>query len=332
MQFNQLKRREFITLLGSAAAAWPVAARAQQPKRVGVLMNGVPANPSFREYKTAWEQQLRKLGWIDGQNLHIEYRWNEGDAARGRSYAAELVALAPDVILSSSTANLIALQRLSPASPIVFVQVSDPVTQGFILSMARPGGNITGFAAYEFTIGAKWLDLLKQLVPAIDHVGVMSNPQTAPQSKLFMDSIEAAAPTFGVKVVATLVNSVSDIETAFANMSRQPNGGMVFPTDSFTGIHRKLIFDLATRHRLPAIYSNVTHVQEGGLMGYAIDYVEQFRQAAIYVDRILKGTKAGDLPVQTPTKYVLAINLKTVRALGIEVPLSLLLIANEQIE
>ena len=330
-----MRRRDFISQLGGAAAApvlWPRAAHAQQPKRVGLLMNGVLANPRSQEYKTAWEQQLRKLGWIDGQNLHIEYRWNEGDAALARSYAAELVALAPDVILSSSTANLITLQRLSPASPIVFVQVSDPVAQGFILSMARPGGNITGFAAYEFTIGAKWLDLLKQLVPVIDRVGVMSNPQTAPQSKFFMDSIEAAAPTFGVKVVAAPVNSVSDIETAFANMSRLPNGGMVFPTDSFTGIHRKLIFDLAARHRLPAIYASVTHVQEGGLMGYAIDYSEQFRQAAIYVDRILKGTKAGDLPVQTPTKYGLAINLKTVRALGIEVPLSLLLIANEQIE
>jgi putative ABC transport system substrate-binding protein len=330
-----MRRRDVITLLGSAAAApvlWPGAAHAQQPKRVGVLMSAAPTNLESQAYNTAWEQQLRKLGWIDGQNLHIEYRWVAGDAALARSYAAELVALAPDVILSSSTANLIALQRLSPASPIVFVQVSDPVTQGFILSMARPGGNITGFAAYEFTIGAKWLDLLKQLVPAVDRVGVMSNPQTAPQSKFFMGSIEAAAPTFGVKVVAAPVNSVSDIETAFANMSRLPNGGMVFPTDSFTTIHRKLIFDLATRHRLPAIYASVTHVREGGLMGYAIDYVEQFRQAAIYVDRILKGAKAGDLPVQTPTKYDLAINLNTVRALDIEVPLSLLLIANEQIE
>jgi putative tryptophan/tyrosine transport system substrate-binding protein len=326
-----MRRREFITLLGGAAA-WPLAARAQQPKRVGVLMNGVATNPVAQAYKTAWAQQLRKLGWIDGQNLHIEYRWNEGNATLARSYAAELVALAPDVILSSSTANLIALQRLSPTTPIVFVQVSDPVTQGFILSMPRPGGNITGFAAYEFTIGAKWLDLLKQLVPAIDRVGVMSNPQTAPQSKFFMSSIEAAAPTFGVKVVAAPVESVSDIETAFANLSRQPNSGMVFPTDSFTGVHRKLIFDLATRHRLPAIYANVAHVREGGLMGYAIDYVEQFRQAAIYVDRIFKGTKAGDLPVQTPTKYSLAINLKAARALDIELPLSLLLIADEQIE
>jgi ABC-type uncharacterized transport system substrate-binding protein len=335
MQFNGLKRRDVIALLGSAAAApvqWPRAAHAQQPKRVAVLMNNVPTNLPSQAYKTAWEQQLRKLGWIDGQNLHIEYRWNEGNAALARSYAAELVALAPDVILSVSTANLIALQRLSPAAPIVFVQVSDPVAQGFILSMARPGGNITGFAAYEFTIGAKWLDLLKQLVPAIDRVGVMSNPQTAPQSKFFMDSIEAAAPTFGVKVVAAPVNGVADIETVFANMARQPNGGMVFPTDSFTGIHRKLIFDLAARHRLPAIYANVAHVREGGLMGYAIEYVEQFRQAAIYVDRILKGSKAGDLPVQTPTKYGLAINLKAVRALDIEVPLSLLLIADEQIE
>jgi putative tryptophan/tyrosine transport system substrate-binding protein len=331
-----VKRRRFITLLGCAAAAAPLprprAAHAQQPKRVGLLMNGVPTNLVSQAYKSAWEQQLRKLGWIDGQNLHIDYRWSEGNPALAKSYAAELVAQAPDVILSSSTANLIALQRLSPASPIVFVQVSDPVTQGFILSMARPGGNLTGFTAYEFTIGAKWLDLLKQLVPVIDRVGVMSNPQTAPQSKFFMDSIEAAAPTFGVKVVAAPVNSVSDIETAFANMSRQPNGGMVFPTDSFTGIHRKRIFDLAHRHRVPAIYANVTHVREGGLMGYAIDFTEQFRQAAIYVDRILKGTKAGDLPVQTPTKYGLAINLKAVRALDIEVPLSLLLIADEQIE
>src|SRR5271166_3744216 len=238
MQFDHLKRREFITVLGGVAA-WPLAARAQQPKQVGVLINGAEADAVNQRYVAAFVQQLKRLGWIDGQNLHVDYRWNGGKAELAREYAAEFVKLAPDAILSASTANLSALQRLSPTMPIVFVEVSDPVTQGFVLNLARPGGNITGFSAYEFTIGGKWLDLLKQLVPATTRVAVMFNPQTSPQSKFLLSSVEAAAPTFSVNVVAAPVQSSSDIELAIESLSRQPNSGLILPPDSFTIVRRK---------------------------------------------------------------------------------------------
>jgi putative ABC transport system substrate-binding protein len=327
-----IRRRDFISVLGGAAA-WPVAARGQQQlRRVGVLMNDVATDANMRRYMATFVEQLRKLGWIDGRNLHVEYRWNGGDAVLARTYAAELVGLNLDVIMSSSTTNLLNLQRLSPKTPIVFIQVSDPVEQGFVLNMAHPGGNITGFTAYEFTIGGKWLDLLKQLVPATTHVAVMFNPQTSPQSKFFMKSIETAAPGFGVRVAAVPLQSVADIDPAIANFSRQPNSGLIFPTDSFTVVNRKPIVEAAARHRVPAIYANMSFVQDGGLLRYGPVTDDQYRQAAVYVDRILKGTSAGDLPVQAPTKYSLVINLKAARDLGIEVPLSLLLFADEQIE
>jgi len=327
-----VKRREFVTLLGGAAATWPLAARAQQPKRVGVLMNDVETDARGQGFVAAFVQQLKRLGRIDGQNLHVDYRWNGGKAEMARASAVELVKLAPDVILSASTANLSALQRLSPTMPIVFVEVSDPVTQGFVLNLARPGGNITGFSAYEFTIGGKWLDLLKQLVPATTRVAVMFNPQTSPQSKFLLSSVEAAAPTFSVNVVAAPVQSSSDIELAIESLSRQPNSGLILPPDSFTIVRRKQIGELTARYRIPTISSEIRCVQDGGLMSYGIEFEEQFRQAAIYVDRILKGTKPGELPVQSPTKFTLAINLKAVKALGVEVPVGLLLIADEQIE
>jgi putative ABC transport system substrate-binding protein len=334
MQFDQLRRRALIALLGGVAPFFlsPGIARAQQPKRVGVLMNNVATDANARNYIAAFTQQLRKLGWIDGQNLHIEYRWRGDDIALARTYAGELVALAPDVILSASTANLTVLQRLSPASPIVFTEVSDPVSQGFVLNMARPGGNITGFTAYEFTIGGKWIDLLKQMVPTITHVAVMFNPATSPQTKFFMSSIEAAAPRFGVTVTATPVHEPAEIEPAIANLSRRPNSGMIISTDSFMIVHRTHIIEAAARYRMPAIYPNIEFARDGGLMRYGPEYDDQYRQAGVYVDRILRGTKAGDLPVQTPIKYSLVINLKTARSLEIEVPLSLLLIADEQIE
>jgi putative ABC transport system substrate-binding protein len=326
-----IRRREFISLLG-CAAAWPISVRAQQPRRIGVLNNEVATDGTVRRYMAIFVEQLRKLGWIDGQNLHIEYRWNEGDAALARTYAAELVGLNLDVILSASTTNLLTLQRLSPKSPIVFIQVSDPVEQGFILNMAHPGGNITGFSSNEFTVGGKWLDLLKQLMPATTHVAVIFNPQTSPQSKFFMKSIETAAPGFGIAVATVPVQSVADIDPIIEKASRQPNGGLIFPTDAFTVVNRKPIVDAAARHRVPAIYASTPFVRDGGLLRYGPEYEDQYRQAAIYVDRILKGTSAGDLPVQTPTKYSLVINLKAARDLGIEVPLSLLLVADEQIE
>jgi putative tryptophan/tyrosine transport system substrate-binding protein len=331
---THMRRRDVLT--GFAGAAVPVllgslAARAQQPRRIGVLMNGVATDEPYRSHMAAFVEQLRKLNWIDGQNIHIEYRSNGSDAELARTYAGELVTLGLDVIVAASTSNLIALQRLSPAAPIVFVQVSDPVKQGFVLSFNHPGGNITGFTSYEFSIGGKWLDLLKQMAPATTHVALMFNPHTAPQSKFFMDSLEAAAPSAGVRAAAVPVQSPDELESVIANVARQPNGGIIFPTDSFINVHRRTIIEAAARYRIPAIYTNEV-ARDGGLMYYVTQYVEQFRQAGVYVDRILKGTKAGDLPVQTPTRFKLGINLKTARALGIEVPVGLLLIADEQIE
>jgi ABC-type uncharacterized transport system substrate-binding protein len=330
-----IARRQFITLLGGAAVAWPIAARAQQSNRmrqIGVLMDGVATDPIRETRLKRFTEQLRKLGWIDGQNVQIEYRWDNGDAALNRAYAVELLALAPDVILSSGTQNLTALQRLSPAMPIVFIVVSDPLAQGFVTNMAHPGGNITGFANLEFTIGGKWLDLLKQMVPAIDHVAVMFNPETSPQSKFFMSSIESMAPRLGVGVAARPVHSAAEIESAIADLAEKPNGGAIITTDGFMGVHRKLLAETATRYRVPVINGNVGSVTEGGLMSYHADIDDQFRQAGVYVDRILKGTRPGDLPVQAPTKFTLSINLKTARELGIAVPMSLLLIADEQVE
>jgi putative ABC transport system substrate-binding protein len=277
-------------------------------------------------------QQLRRLGWIEGGNLHIEYRWNDGQAALAQRYAAELVAMAPDVILSASTNNLTALQRLSPTTPIVFVQVSDPVAQGFVLSMARPGGNITGFTPFEFTMGGKWIELLKQLVPALTRVGVMFNPQTSPQSTYYMTAIESAAPKFGVSVAAAHVRNVADIEPTIENFARQSNGGLLFPTDAFTIVHRKLVVEAVARHRVPAIYFSERFVRDSGLISYNPNVEDEFRQAAVYVDRVLKGAKAGDLPVQTPTKFSLVVNLKTARSLNLDLPMSILLAADEQIE
>jgi putative ABC transport system substrate-binding protein len=329
MTFN---RRDFIALLGGAAAAWPLAARAQQVRRLGVLINRVENDPQAQGYLSAFEQQLHKLGWIEGQNLHTEYRWNRADPGLARSHAAELIGLRPDVIVSTSSASLAALQRLSPTAPIVFLQVSDPVTQGFVVNMAKPGGNITGFASYEFSIGGKWLDLLKQLVPTIRRVAVMFNPET-PQTKFFLPSIEAAAPKLDTSVTTLPVQTIQEIEPAIAEFSRQPNGGLILPTDGFTTAHHQHIIEVVARYRVPAISSaGMPFVQDGGLMSYGPDDTEQFRQAAVYVDHILKGAKAGDLPIQTPWKFSLAINLKTARALGIEIPLSILLTADEQIE
>jgi putative tryptophan/tyrosine transport system substrate-binding protein len=333
-----MRRRQFITLLGGAAAvAWPLAAQAQaqqgdRVRRIGVLMNNVATDATAQAYVAAFVQRLHNLGWTDGQNLRIEYRWNAGRAELARGYAAELVALAPDAILCASTTNLSALQRLSPTTPIVFVQVSDPVTQGFVLNLAHPGGNITGFTNYEFTIGGKWVDLVKQLAPATARVAVMFNPQTSPQSRFFLSSVEAAALTFGVSVIAAPIQSIGDIEAAIETFSRQPNSGLIFPPDSFTDVHRNLVVEAAARYRVPAIYSGAGPVRDGGLMGYGPEGDDQFRQAAFYVDRILNGTKAGDLPVQIASKFTLAINLKAAKALGIELPLSLMLTADEVIE
>jgi ABC-type uncharacterized transport system substrate-binding protein len=336
MQFGQIKRREFITLLGGAAAAWPLAARAQSGKvaRVGVLMNAIATEALPQSYVAAFIQALRQLGWVEGRNLRVDIRWNAGDAALARIYAAQLIGLMPDAILASSTTNLTIVQQATSTVPVVFVQVSDPVEQGFVASLTKPGGNLTGFSMFEFSVGGKWLDLLKEIAPGLARVAVMSNPDTSPQSKFFMRSVEAAASALGVQAVAVPVRSTGEIETALQEFARQPNGGLIMPTDSFSFLRSKLIAELAQRHRLPSISAYVNFAKDGGLMDYGanVNLPDQFRQAASYVDRILRGEKPGDLPVQRADKYTLVLNLKTAKALGLTVPLPLLGLADEVIE
>jgi ABC-type uncharacterized transport system substrate-binding protein len=332
-----MKRRHFITLLGGAAATWPRVARAQQAdraKRVAVLMNSAASDATYQSYLAAFTEALRQLGWVGGQNIGIEVRWSAGDAALARSYAAQLIGLLPDVILASSTNNLKAIQEATDTIPVVFVQVSDPVAQGFVANMTKPGGNITGFSMYEVAIGSKWLDLLKEVAPGLTRVAFMFNPEASPQSQFFMRAIEGAAPSLGVQPVAVPVRATADIEAAIENFARAPNGGLILPTDSFILLRFRLIADLAARYRLPSISAQNQFAREGGLMSYGADInmTNQLRLAASYVDRILKGAKAGDLPIQRADKYALIINLKTAKALGITVPLPLSGLADEIIE
>ena len=329
-----MKRREFIALLGGAAAVWPLAARAQQPRRVGVLM-GSPATDSVGQaYLAAFVQALRQLGWMEGQNIRIDVRWNSGGSALAQTYAAQLIGLQPDVIFAASTLNLEAVREATTTVPVVFVQVSDPVAQGFVASLTKPGGNLTGFSAYEFSTGGKWLDLLKEIAPGLAHAGVMFNPDQSPQSKFFMKAVEAAALSHGVRASAVVVGSAADIEPAITNFASEPNGGLILPTDTFISLRQKQIVELADRHRLPVISWDPEFPKIGGLMCYSatVNTLDQYRRAAGYVDRILKGTKPGDLPIQQSEKYTLVINLKTANALGLTVPLPLLGRADEVIE
>jgi putative ABC transport system substrate-binding protein len=331
-----MRRRQVIALLGGATA-WPLATRAQQSggtKRVGVLMNSAATDAATQSYLSAFVQALPHLGWTEGQNIRIDIRWSAGDAALARIYAAQLIGLMPDVILTSSTINLTVVQQGTSTVPVVFLQISDPVAQGFVANMTKPGANLTGFSMYEFSIGGKWLDLLKEVAPGLARVAVMFNPETSPQSKFFMRSIEAAAPSLGVQPVPLLVRATTDIEPALESFARAPNGGLILPTDSFTALRRQLIADLAARYRLPSIAANPLFPKDGGLMYYGagVNLVDQYRQAASYVDRILKGAKPGDLPVQQADKYSLIINLRTAKALGLTVPLPLSGLADELIE
>jgi putative tryptophan/tyrosine transport system substrate-binding protein len=327
-----MKRREFITLLGGAAAAWPLAARAQQPRRVAALINSTTDDAIYLSRMVVFRRSLRSLGWIEGKNLQLDIRWGELNLETTQRHAMELAALTPDVILATGTGGLAAMQRATRTIPIVFTQVSDPVAQGFVTNLAHPGGNITGFAAYESSLGGKWLDLLKQMVPGLRRAAVMFNPEIAPQSKLFFGVVEAAGQLMGVEVTAAPLHADGDIEPAMARVSQQSNAGLVFLPDNFTFAHDAMIAQLAARYRLPAIYTERPFVDAGGLMRYGINFEEQFRQAGVYVDRILRGTPVGDLSIQFPTKFTLSINLTTARALNIDVPLGLLLIADEQIE
>jgi putative ABC transport system substrate-binding protein len=328
-----IKRREFITLLGSAAAAWPLAARAQQERmrRVGVLMNLTADDPEASARVTAFAQGLQQLGWTAGHNVRIDYRWGAADADRSRRYAAELVALAPDVVLAAASPAVAALQQATRTVPIVFAIVVDPVGAGFVDSLAHPGGNLTGFIVYEYVISAKWLELLKDISPQLKRVAVLREPDVAAGIGQ-LAVIQAAAPSFGVEVRPVSVRDADEIERAVTAFARSSNGGLIVTASTLAAVHRKLIIALAARHRLPAVYPVRFHATSGGLISYGPDTVDPFRRAAAYVDRILKGEKPSDLPVQAPTKYELVINLKTAKVLGLKVPPTLLARADEVIE
>jgi putative ABC transport system substrate-binding protein len=329
-----MRRREFVILLGgSAAAAWPLAAHAQQSNRlrvVGVLLAMAPDDPEAQLRVKAFEAGLRELGWTEGRNLRLEYRWAAGDAALLRKQATELVGLAPDLILATSTPVLAALRQENPL-PIVFVQVTDPIGSGFVPNLARPGGSLTGFTSFEFTIGSKWLEALKHAAPAVTRVALIFNPDTAPFAHMFWQPVEDAAPSFDVEPMQAPVRDVGEIERTVAAFARQNGGLMVLPDVSTTN-HRDLIIALAARHRLPAVYPYRYFATSGGLMSYGSDLADVYRRAASYVDRILKGAVPGDLPVQAPAKFEFVINLKTANALGLTVPPLWLGRADEVIE
>jgi putative ABC transport system substrate-binding protein len=329
-----MNRREFISLLGGAAAAWPLAARAQQPermRRIGVLHTPAADDPEGQARNAALLQGLTQLGWTDGRNVQIETRWAAGDADRIRRHVAELIALAPDVIVPSGSATVGPLLQATRTVPIVFVNVPDPVGAGFVDSLARPGGNVTGFINFEYGISAKWLELLKQTAPGVTRVAVIRDPAITAGIGQF-GAIQSVAPSFGVELNPVNVRDAGEIERTIAAFARGANGGLVVTGSALALVHRHLIIALATRHRLPAVYYSRLFVDDGGLMSYGPDVLDQFRRAAGYVDRILKGAKPSELPVQAPVKYELVINLKTAKALGLDVPPTLLARADEVIE
>jgi putative tryptophan/tyrosine transport system substrate-binding protein len=328
-----MRRREFITLFGGAAA-WPLATRAQQRKpmwRIGVLMPYAANDPQAQARKAAFLQGLQQLGWGDGNNVQIDYRWSGGSDDDARKYAAELVALTPDVIFASGSAAVEPLRRATSTVPVVFALVPDPVGAGFVESLARPGGNSTGFSPWEYGIGAKWLELLKQITPSVMRVAVLRDPAITSGIGLW-GAIQSVAPSFGVELRPVDVRDAGEIERALAAFAGSPNGGLILTGSAWAIVHRDLIIALAARHRLPAVYYERYFATSGGLISYGADNVEQFRLAAGYVDRILKGEKPADLPVQTPTKYELVVNLKTAKTLGIDVPATVLARADAVIE
>jgi putative ABC transport system substrate-binding protein len=328
-----MRRRDFITLLGGAASAWPLAARAQQGermRRIGVLMS-VADGPEGKARLGAFLEGLQQLGWTDGRNVRIDQRWGAGDAERARKYAAELVALGADVILASGDHSVVGSRQATRTVPIVFTTVADPVGTGYVESLARPGGNMTGFTLFEYSTSGKWLELLKDIAPGVKRVGVMREAGTATGTGFFA-AIQAAAEAPGVELSPIGVGDAGEIEGGIAAFARSPNGGLIVTGSAQTAVHSNLIVTLAARHKLPAVYFARFVVAAGGLISYGPDFLDVHRRPAAYVDRILKGEKPADLPVQAPTKYELVINLKTAKALGLEVPATLLARADEVIE
>ncbi len=333
MRVPSLGRRAFIAALGGAAA-WPLAGYAQQPervRRVGVLISLPESSPLARAYVTAFVEALRRFGWAEGKNIQIDYRFAAGDPTLFKTYAAELVDLSPDAILTGGSPAVAALQQQTRTIPVVFTGVGDPIGQGFVQSLARPGGNITGFGANDPTLMGKWLQLLKEVAPRVTRVAVIFNPDTALFAPLFNHEIEAGAPSFGMTVTLAPVHDDAGIEEAIAAQAREPGGGVVALPDSFNVTHRDVIIAAASRRNLPLI-GTLQYPRAGGLIAYWFDGVDLFAQAASYIDRILKGASAADLPVQQPTKYSLVINLKTAKALGLTVPPAMLDLADEIIE
>ena len=328
-----MQRREFILALGGAAA-WPLAARAQQRdgmRKIGVLMGTVEGDPEAQRYIKSFLQGLQALGWVPGRNVQIEYRWGGADSDRIRTYAGELVGLKPDVILAQTSLVMPPLQRETRTVPIVFMQINDPVESGLVASMAHPGGNITGFTSFELTVGGKWLEMLKEIAPGVTRVAVILNPVQPPQVAI-LHAIEAVAPSVGVPVTAVGVQDAAGLEPAITAFARESNGGLIVLPNPVTIGNRKLIIALAARHRLPAVYAYRYFVTDGSLMAYGVDVAALYRRAASYIDRILKGEKPADLPVQAPTKYDQVINLKTAKAIGLTVPPAPLTRADEVIE
>jgi putative tryptophan/tyrosine transport system substrate-binding protein len=329
-----VKRREFITLLGGAAVAWPIAARAQQPermRRIGVLMTLAADDPQSMARIAAFLQGLQHLGWTDGRDVRIDYRWGAADADRIRKSAAELVAVAPDVILTVGTPGVTALQQITRTIPIVFVTVADPVGAGFVASLSRPGGNITGFTVFEYSIGGKLLEVLKDITPRLSRAAVLRDPAIASGIGMW-GAIQSVAPSLGVELRPVDVRDAGEMETNIGDFAREPDGGLIVPGSAPAIFHRDRIVALAARHRLPAVYPYRFFVAAGGLISYGPDPIDEYRRAAGYVDRILKGEKPAALPVQAPTKYELVINLKTAKSLGFMIPETLLARADEVIE
>lgn len=329
-----MKRREFITLLGGAST-WPLVARAQQPRRIvriGVLMSLSDNDPGAKVEASALESGLQILGWTNGANTEIDYRWPGGSVEQSRVFAKEIVALHPDILVARSTPATLALMSETQAIPIVFVQVADPVASGIVANLAKPGGNVTGFTNVEPSLGGKWLELLKEAAPTLRHVAIMFNPATAPYSSGFSDSIATAGRALKVEVTTAPVGNTIEIDTALAALAERPSGGLIVIPDTFVLQHREQVVALATKFNLPAIFSTIDYSRSGGMLCYGVDTRDLFRRAAAYVDKILRGVKPADLPVQQPVKFDLVVNMRTARALGLTIPESFLSRADQVIE
>ena len=330
-----MRRRDFITLIGGAAASWPLAGRAQQPdgtRRIGALMGFAESDRDTQSGLAALRDELRKFGWTEGGNIQMEVRWAAGDVEAMKRFAKELVALQPDLIVTSSTPATAAMLRQTRTIPVIFVLVGDPVGSGFVTSLARPGGNVTGFTPIVGSLGGKWVEVLRDIAPRVNRVALVFNPPTAPFVEGYVNPFKAAAASLGVEAIVAPVSDMHELESLFTTQGREPNSGFVVMPDVFTIGHLAEIVSLAARWRIPAIYWSRSFTEGGGLISYGPYLPDEFRRSAPYVDRILKGAKPSDLPVQAPTSFELVINIKTAKALGLDVPLHLQQLANEVIE